>query len=127
MNKIKKITIEDIFEQKNINKKKEMFFDSDKLGGRIDFEKINPSKILELLQDASENKLSVHDTNLYIIYLSVPMFRNQKLLEKYEIKDSPYKVIELIFENDIMEITAFADKILAFYGFDENKVKKLKK
>ena len=71
--------------------------------------------------------MSAHDANLYIIYLSVPMFRNKELLDEYEIKGSPYKVVEEIFHSNIMEITSFADKILAIYGFNAEKVKKIKK
>lgn len=124
---MKKITIEDVFQQKNIKKETEMFFDSETLGGRIDFEKIQPDKVLDILQDTGKGLMSAHDANLYLIYLSVPMFRNAELLEKFEIKDSPYKVIDAIFKSDVLEITTFADKILTLYGFQAQKVKKIKK
>ena len=121
-----KLTIEDLME-KTTGSKKEMFFDSDVLEARIDFDKIDSAKILEILQDAKEEKMSIHDANCYVIYLSVPMFRNEQLRKKHEIKDSPYKIIDIIFDGDVMEITEFADKILSNYGFTADKVNKLKK
>lgn len=124
---MKKITIEDILEKKKINKKHKMSFESEVLGGIIDFEKIDPSKVIDLLQDAKEGKITIHNANLYLIYLSVPMFRNQKLMEESGIKDSPYKIVEEILQNNVMEITAFADYILLIYGFEAEKVEKLKK
>ncbi len=125
---MKKITIEELMEQKGVKKqKKEMFFDSESLNRRFDFEKINPNKVLEILNDVQESKMDTHDANLYLIYLSIPMFHNEKLLARYEIKGSPYKIVEEIFENNVLEITQFADKILAIYGFDAEKVKKVKK
>ncbi len=124
---MKKLTIEDILKQKKITKECEMFFDSDVLGGRIDFEKISPDKVLDILQDTGKGEMSAHDANLYIIYLSVPMFRKKELAQEFEIKDSPYKVVDAIFHSNIMEITSFADKILTVYGFNAEKVKKIKK
>ena len=121
-----KLTIEDLME-KTTGSKKEMFFDSDVLNARIDFDKIDSAKILEILQDAKEEKMSIHDANCYVIYLSVPMFRNEQLRKKHEIKDSPYKIVDIIFDGDVMEITEFADKILSNYGFTAEKVNKLKK
>ena len=121
-----KLTIEDLME-KTTGSKKEMFFDSDVLNARIDFDKIDSAKILEILQDAKEEKMSIHDANCYVIYLSVPMFRNEQLRKKHEIKDSPYKIVDIIFDGDVMEITEFADKILSNYGFTADKVNKLKK
>lgn len=121
-----KLTIEDLME-KTTGSKKEMFFDSDVLEARIDFDKIDSAKILEILQDAKEEKMSIHDANCYVIYLSVPMFRNEQLRKKHEIKDSPYKIVDIIFDGDVMEITEFADKILSNYGFTAEKVNKLKK
>lgn len=121
-----KLTIEDLME-KTTGSKKEMFFDSDVLEARIDFDKIDSAKILEILQDAKEEKMSIHDANCYVIYLSVPMFRNEQLRKKHEIKDSPYKIVDIIFDGDVMEITEFADKILSNYGFTADKVNKLKK
>lgn len=125
---MKKITIEELMEQKGVKKqKKEMFFDSESLNRRFDFEKISPAKVLEILDDAKKGNMDVHDANLYLIYLSIPMFHNEKLLAQYGIKGSPYKIVEEIFENNVLEITQFADKILAIYGFDAEKVNKLKK
>lgn len=124
---MKKISIEDILKQKKVNKEVEMFYDSETLGGRIDFERIQPDKVLDILQDTGKGLMSAHDANLYLIYLSVPMFRNADLLAEYEIKDSPYKVVDEIFKHDVMETTTFADKILTLYGFQAQRVKKIKK
>ena len=121
-----KLTIEDLME-KTTGLKKEMFFDSDVLEARIDFEKIDSTKIMDILQDAKEEKITIHNANCYVIYLSVPMFRNEQLRKKHEIKDSPYKIVDIIFDGDVMEITEFADKILSNYGFTADKVNKLKK
>ncbi len=121
-----KLTIEDLLEKKT-GSKREMFFDSDVLEARIDFEKIDSAKIMDILQDAKENKITIHDANCFVIYLSVPMFRNEQLRKKHEIKDSPYKIVDVLFDSDIMEITKFADKILSNYGFTAEKVNKLKK
>lgn len=125
---MKKITIEELLSQKKVTKtKKEMFFESESLERRFDFEKINSSKVMEILEDVKKGIMTVHDANLYIIYLSVPLFHNEQLLAQYEIKGSPYKIVEEIFDNNVLEITGFADKILAIYGFDAEKVKKVKK
>lgn len=124
---MKKLTIEELLQNKKISQKPKMYFDSEVLDRRIDFEKIDPSKIMDTLLEAKDGTMTIHNANLYIIYLSVPMFRNQQMLEKYEIKDSPYKVVEEIFENNVMEITSFADTILSIYGFDAKKVENLKK
>lgn len=124
---MKKITIEDVYKQKKIRKEVELFYDSEILGGRIDFERIQPDKVLDILQDTGKGLMSAHDANLYLIYLSVPMFRNADLLAEYEIKDSPYKVIDEIFNHNVMETTTFADKILTLYGFQAEKVKSIKK
>lgn len=121
-----KLTIEDLLEKK-VSSKKELFFDSDVLDKRIDFEKIDSTKIMDILQDTKDDKITPHDANCYLIYLSVPMFRNEQLRKKHEIKDSPYKIIDIIFDGDVMEITEFADKILTNYGFTAEKVNRLKK
>lgn len=121
-----KLTIEDLLEKKT-GSKREMFFDSDVLEARIDFDKIDSAKILDILQDTKDGKITIHDANCYVIYLSVPMFRNEQLRKKHEIKDSPYKIVDIIFDGDVMEITEFADKILSNYGFTADKVNKLKK
>lgn len=124
---MKKITIEDILKPKKVTKSIEMFYDSETLGGRIDFERIDTNKIMEILDEVKKNLMTVHNANLYVIYLSVPMFRNQELLDKYEIKDSPYKIVEELLNHNVLEITQFADKILALYGFAEEQIKKIKK
>lgn len=125
---MKKLTIEDILEQKKISKKVEMTFKSEVLNREIDFEKIDASKVMEILQDSQSGMLDYHSANMYLIYLSVPIFRNEKIRADMENKnDSPYKVVEEIFNSNIMEITSFADKILSIYGFTAEKVKSLKK
>ena len=127
MSKIKKVTIEDILEQKKIKKSYDMYYDSEVLGGRVDFEKINANKVIDIMSDVNDGNMEVFDACMYIIYLSVPMFRNKKLVEDKENADSPYKIINDIFNGNIIEISEFAQKIFELYGVNDETVKNLKK
>ena len=127
MSKIKKVTIEDILEQKKIKKSYDMYYDSEVLGGRVDFEKINANKVIDIMRDVNDGNMEVFDACMYIIYLSVPMFRNKKLVEDKENADSPYKIINDIFNGNIIEISEFAQKIFELYGVNDETVKNLKK
>ena len=126
MTKIKKITIDDVLAQKKLKKAHEMFYDSDVLCGRIDFERINANKVLDIMSDVNAGNLDIFDACMYIIYLSVPMFRNKEVIEDNK-GESPYKVVAEIFNDNIIDISAFAQKIFAIYGVDDEAVKTLKK
>ena len=114
-------------QQKKVIEVQELFYDSEILGGRIDFEKVSPAKVMDIMQEIADGSNDVYNASLYLIYLSVPMFRSKQLQEKYEIKDNPYKVIEYIFEENILEITNFGAKILNIYGFSQKRLDTLKK
>jgi hypothetical protein len=124
---MKKITIEQLLAEKNVNIATEMYYDSIVLNSRIDFTRIKPSKVMDIMQEIADETLDVYTASLYLIYLSVPMFRNKELQTKYEIKGNPYEVVEHIFKGDIMDITAFGTTILNMYGFTRQRVQEVKK
>ena len=127
MTKIKKLTIEELLKEKDIDVSNEMYYDSTVLNRRIDFERIKNKKVLDIMQEVSDDTLDLYSANLYLIYLSVPMFRNEELQKKYENDGNPYEVVESIFKNDVMDITNFGAKILSFYGFTQQRVEEIKK
>ena len=127
MTKIKKLTIDELLKEKDINVSSEMYYDSAVLNRRIDFERIKNKKVLDMMQEVSDGTLDLFSANLYLIYLSVPMFRNEELQKKYENDGNPYEVVESIFKNDVMDITNFGAKILSFYGFTQQRVDEIKK
>lgn len=122
---MKKLTIEELLGQEA--KKPNMCFESDVLNRKIDFERIQTSKIFNILKEVGSGTMDEYDSYLYIIYLSVPMFRNKELQTKYDLKDSPYKVVEEIFQGNIFEITRFGEKIIGIYGITKDKVDNVKK
>lgn len=124
---IEKLTIEDLLAEKKINVKSNWYYDSTVLGKRIDYERINPSKVMDIVQEVSDNERDLYSANLYLIYLSVPMFRNKALQEKHEIKGNPYEVIEPIFKHDVLDITNFGAQILSAYGFTQQRLDEVKK
>ena len=124
---IEKLTIEDLLADKKVNVKTNWYYDSTVLGKRIDYERINPSKVMDIVQEVSDNERDLYSANLYLIYLSVPMFRNKALQEKHEIKGNPYEVVEPIFKHDVLDITNFGAQILSAYGFTQQRLDEVKK
>jgi len=122
---MKKLTIEELLGQET--KKQSLCFESDVLNRKIDFERIQTSKIFNILKEVGSGTMDEYDSYLYVIYLSVPMFRNKELQAKYDVKDSPYKVVEHIFQGNIFEITQFGEEIIGIYGITKDKVDNVKK
>ena len=122
---MKKLTIEELLGQET--KTQSLCFESDVLNRKIDFERIQTSKIFNILKEVGSGTMDEYDSYLYVIYLSVPMFRNKELQAKYDVKDSPYKVVEHIFQGNIFEITQFGEEIIGIYGITKDKVDNVKK
>lgn len=124
---MKKLTIEELLKEKDVNIASDMYYDSVALNRRIDFDRIKSAKVMDLMQEVSDGTLDLYSANLYLIYLSVPMFRSEELQKKYKNDGNPYEVVEPIFKNDVMDITNFGAKILSCYGFTQQRVNQVKK
>ena len=127
MKNIKKATIEELLKAQNVNVSNEMYYDSVELNMRFDFERVKTSKVMDIMTDIAENKIEVYEACLYLIYISVPMLRNQQLQEKYKINGNPYEVVEHVFNSNVMEINQFGTKILNIYGFTRDRINAIKK
>lgn len=122
---VKKLTISDILEQKNVIKPLELTYFSEFLGGEIEIKKINPDKISELVQQQAN--LGQYKAYLKIIYESCPIFKEKELHVKFKPLE-PFEVVDAIFETNLKEIYELGNKILEIYGLlprgDVNTVKK---
>lgn len=127
MKNIKKATIEELLSAKKVNILTDLYYDSTELGMRFEFQRIKPTKVMDIMQEIAEEKTDVYTACLHLIYLSVPMFKNKELQEKHEIQGNPYEVVEHVFNGNVMEINQFGAKILNIYGFTQDKVNAVKK
>lgn len=123
-----KLTIEDILNAKKaIEQKENLEYTSETLNCSFEYEKINPSKIQEIVSQVSRDEMEEYNGNLYLIYLSCPVLRSKELQKELCIKGSPYEVVDKVFNSNIIEIGAFAAQILRLYGFGRAKVDEVKK
>lgn len=100
-----KITIEQLLAKRlDDNKKKTVLFRSEELGGDLEVNKIQLSKVLTLL-DGSE-ALSMADNmarNFELIYECCPILHNSELQKSYEVVE-PSDIVAKILNDNIGEI-----------------------
>lgn len=78
------------------------------------------TKVLRII-DNTEDPSSVlgnYEFLKKIIYESVPVLKDKKLLQHYECVE-PTDIVEKVFDNNASAISEFGRKILALYGLDE--------
>ena len=86
----------------------------------------NPS-FEELFEEEMKPGLTIsQQLDIYkgLIYTCVPLFRDEKLQQAYEVAE-PYDVVPAIFDDNILAIQSLGDEILGLYGFADmiNEVK----
>lgn len=62
------------------------------------------------------------ELNKELIYKTCPIFQSSRLQEEYECSE-PYDIVNILFEDNIVEIGNVAAEIMGFYGVDTDTVK----
>lgn len=121
----KKLTLDDLLAKElNLETSKTKEYESKELGGVIEFVRVNPEKISDCLAEMNQEKCSEFNTYQRIIHLSCPMFKDKKLIEKYNPVE-PFQVVYKLLNNSIAEVYDMGNTILDWYGFDRgDQVKK---
>ena len=109
-----KITLESLL-NREIEEDKIKEYDSEQLGGIIEFKRINPEKIQDILGQINDG-LTQFKAYQWIIYLSCPLFQNEALLKKYS-PPEPYEVVYPVLNKSLAEINEMGNLILEWYGF----------
>lgn len=78
------------------------------------------TKVLRIIDETADPSSVVGNYEFLkkIIYESVPVLKNKKLLQHYECVE-PTDIVEKIFNDNAAAIGDFGRKILALYGLDE--------
>lgn len=61
-----------------------------------------------------------------LIYENCPLFRDPKLLEEYNVED-PYLLPKTFYGSNIVEFLQLGNYILTIYGYNDGRVKNIKK
>lgn len=94
------------------NRSEDMYIES--LGGSITVTAPNRSvfyKAVDMTEDSVESQVY---SNMFLIYNSVSLFRNQELLEAYDVIDNVEIVDRLL---TVVEIKEVANKVMELGGF----------
>ena len=82
--------------------------------------KLPLTKVLRIIDETADPSSVVGNYEFLkkIIYESVPVLKNKRLLQHYECVE-PTDIVEKIFNDNAAAIGDFGRKILALYGLDE--------
>lgn len=122
----KKKTLTSFLTQKNVIKEKKLTYESEELDGIIELKKVNPSKIVNIISDASAGVETEYTTFLRLIYESVPLFKEKELIEKYPVTE-PFEIVDKVFDTNLKEIYELGNQILSLYGFAQEVQADIKK
>lgn len=107
--------------KKVLEEKPEPFF-SNVFGAYLEIENTHGTAFIRTLAlDGDRDYL-----NSRLIYENCPQFRDNKLLDEYEVKD-PYDLPRVMYGSQVVEFYELGDRILSVYGYTEDKVKQIKK
>lgn len=115
---VKKITLEALLEKKlgaDTSKTKEYF--SEELGGTIDFIRISPDKVSDLLAQMNSGQLSQYEVYQQFIYFSCSLFQNEALISKYGVSE-PFEVVYKVLNDNLAEVWDMGNILMAWYGFE---------
>lgn len=111
----KKITLAQLLTDKKVIEDKKWTYESETLGGVLEIEKIKPQKVLDIIEEISDEKIDQYTAFSKLIYESCSIFRSQELIKKYEV-EIPYQVVDRVFDRNIIEILELGKKICVNYG-----------
>ena len=122
---MKKATLEDLIARKSQAMKAQMVIKEIEipvLGMSVTVEKQPLARVLNLIDKYKDDDSLAGKFEMYkeLIYMSVPLFRSQKLLEAYDVVDN-LDIITILFEQNLMAITKLGDEISEMYGLNDNK------
>ena len=122
---MKKATLEDLIARKSQAMKAQMVIkviEIPVLGMSVTVEKQPLARVLNLIDKYKDDDSLAGKFEMYkeLIYMSVPLFRSQKLLEAYDVVDN-LDIITILFEQNLMAITKLGDEISEMYGLNDNK------
>lgn len=121
-----RITVESLMqraEQRKNDKVKIKEIYNKMLNGNLVVKRMPLAKIIDLLDKFDEESLKLNDCiELYkeLIYKCCPVLQDKELQEAFDCAE-PYDIVTEVFEDNVGEITAFAEEILAMYGMAEGK------
>lgn len=121
MSTYKKATVESIIDAKLVTPGANLVeIDAPSVEMTFVASKMPLTKVLRII-DNTEDPSSVlgnYEFLKKIIYESVPVLKDKKLLQHYECVE-PTDIVEKVFDNNASAIGEFGRKILALYGLDE--------
>lgn len=126
---MKKATLEELLARKEqAAAAKTQFKDIEvpSLGLVFTVQKLPLAKMLSILDgmDEAEGISGKFEQYKEIIFHSVPLFQQQKLLDAYDLAE-PYDIVPAVLEDNLAAIGELGDGIVAMYGLDDKE--KLKK
>lgn len=122
---MKKATLEDLIARKSQAMKAQMVIKEIEipvLGMSVTVEKQPLARVLNLIDKYKDDDSLASKFEMYkeLIYMSVPLFRSQQLLDAYDVVDN-LDIITILFEQNLMAITKLGDEISEMYGLNDNK------
>jgi hypothetical protein len=121
-----KITFESLMqraEQRKNDKIKTKEVYNKMLDGNLVIKRIPLTKIVDLLDVLDGENVKLNDcVELYkeLIYKCCPVLQSKELQEEFGCAE-PYDIVTEVFEDNVGEISAVAQEILAMYGMAEGK------
>lgn len=129
MNKLKKLTVDNLIELKTgIKEKESVEFESQTLGGIITIRRLSRTKFKSIISKLDKNSSDEEAKHVEdkLIYEHMPLLHNKKLQSAYEVK-APYDIVSKIFCDNVCEIDKISAIIYGFYGYDVEALKAVKK
>ena len=115
---VKKITLESLLEKKmgaDTSKTKEYF--SEELGGNLEFVRISPDKVSDLLGQMNRGENSEFSMYQQLAYFSCPLLQDKELIKQYNVSE-PFEIIYKVLNNNIAEIYEIGTLLIGWYGFN---------
>lgn len=121
-----KITLESLMQRAEQRKNDKIKFKevyNKMLDGNLVIKRIPLTKIVDLLDVLDGDNVKLNDcVELYkeLIYKCCPVLQSKELQEEFGCAE-PYDIVTEVFEDNVGEISAVAQEILAMYGMAEGK------
>ena len=129
MNKDKKLLLNDLAKRVEQSRKDRVELHDipcEELGGSLAVVKMPMGKILDLMDEISEDMPLKEQLNKTreLIYDHVPMLHSKELQSREELAE-PYDIVDMVFGDNFFAMQKFANKIFGLYGIEglENEIK----
>ena len=121
---MKKITVKDILERKEIVEKLPKNFKSETFNAEFEVrDDVSKDSIIEIMKEEEGQ----YRQYLKLVYLCCPFFKSEELRKNFEVKE-PYDLVDKVFSGATKEVIDFGNFILQKYGFlSKEALDKIKK